>query len=250
MAKQFIFTKFILILFALLCTDLIAREISFSSPESRVTLLELYTSEGCSSCPPADRWLSRFRESELLWNEVIPVAFHVDYWDWLGWKDKYADQRFSQRQYNYKTLNYVSAVYTPGMFKNGREWRGWRRNHSAKSNENKKPGILSATIDETRMTVVFKPSKQTNRSFLLNIAVLGAGIRSKIKAGENSGETLIHNFVVLDFQQEPLSNDANNLIWEMQSPLLSMPKETKALAIWLSRVGDPTPIQATGTWLP
>src|SRR5579859_7181132 len=75
----------------------------FESRTQQTALLELYTSEGCSSCPPAEAWLSRLKGSPVLWKDFVPVAFHVDYWDYLGWRDKLGARQFSERQRAYAT---------------------------------------------------------------------------------------------------------------------------------------------------
>src|SRR5881394_2772067 len=77
---------------------------TFQSSGEQVALLELYTSEGCSSCPPAETWLSRLKESPKLWKDFVPVAFHVDYWDYLGWKDPFAAKVYTERQHEYASL--------------------------------------------------------------------------------------------------------------------------------------------------
>ena len=82
-----------------LATD--AAPIQFQSPERQVALVELYTSEGCSSCPPAESWLSGLKEKPGLWSEFVPVAFHVDYWNYLGWRDKWSSKEYSDRQRDY-----------------------------------------------------------------------------------------------------------------------------------------------------
>ena len=104
-----------------------AEDLEFSSGSERATILELYTSEGCSSCPPADRWLSQLKSDPGLWRDVIPLAFHVDYWDYIGWKDEFAREEYSARQRRYAWEGNANSVYTPGMFRNGTEWRGWWR---------------------------------------------------------------------------------------------------------------------------
>jgi hypothetical protein len=73
----------------------------FTSPTTQVPLIELYTSEGCSSCPPADRWLSALTQDARLWQGMVPVAFHVDYWDDIGWKDRFASPNHGLRQRHY-----------------------------------------------------------------------------------------------------------------------------------------------------
>ena len=112
-----------LITLTLLATHLTpsAAPITFQSSVQKVNLLELYTSEGCSSCPPADRWISQLKTDPRLWHEVVPVAFHVDYWDQLGWLDIYAKHDYSLRQYVHRQQGHVSSVYTPGVMVNGQE---------------------------------------------------------------------------------------------------------------------------------
>ena len=99
--------------------------ITFQSSEAQTALLELYTSEGCSSCPPAESWLSRLKESPGLWKDFVPLAFHVDYWDYLGWRDPWAAREFSERQRAYAQGWRSENVYTPGFVLNGKEWRDW-----------------------------------------------------------------------------------------------------------------------------
>ena len=98
-------------------------EIVIKSPETRTNLIELYTSEGCSSCPPADQWLSRLKVHPQLWHQLVPIAFHVDYWDYIGWQDRFAKPEFSERQRLYARQNNLSTVYTPALVLNGTEWR-------------------------------------------------------------------------------------------------------------------------------
>src|SRR5450432_1176256 len=73
----------------------------FTSGSSQVALVELYTSEGCSSCPPADQWLGALKDDAGLWKEFVPVEFHVNYWDSLGWKDRLSSPAYTAREYAY-----------------------------------------------------------------------------------------------------------------------------------------------------
>ena len=84
-------------------------------------LIELYTSEGCSSCPPADRWLSTLKGR----GDVIALAFHVNYWDRLGWPDRFATSAITDRQHQLAQSSGSSYVYTPQVIQNGRDWRQW-----------------------------------------------------------------------------------------------------------------------------
>ncbi|MGB0866623.1 MAG: DUF1223 domain-containing protein, partial [Granulosicoccaceae bacterium] len=113
-----------------------AAEQSFESSVEQVQLIELYTSEGCSSCPPADKHLSRLMSDEGLWRERIPLAFHVDYWDYIGWEDPFAQRQFSNRQRTHQITGAVRSIYTPGWVVDGKEWRGFfaRRGLPGESN--------------------------------------------------------------------------------------------------------------------
>ena len=97
--------------------------VHFASGTSQVALIELYTSEGCSSCPPADQWLASQAEKPGLWKEFVPVEFHVNYWDNLGWKDRLSTRGFTAREYAYSSAWGSSNVYTPCFVRNGAEWR-------------------------------------------------------------------------------------------------------------------------------
>src|SRR5579862_2415659 len=88
-----------------------AAPLQFQSSERQVALVELYTSEGCSSCPPAESWLSGLKEKPGLWSEFVPVAFHVDYWNSLGWRDKWSSQQYSDRQRDYAGVWGSGTIY-------------------------------------------------------------------------------------------------------------------------------------------
>src|SRR5690349_19034423 len=119
-----------------------AESVVFQSSENQVALLELFTSEGCSSCPPAEKWLSSLKQSTALWTEFVPVAFHVDYWDYLGWRDPWAAKDFSDRQRNYAESWRSDSIYTPGFVLNGKEWRDWSRLTDGPRSDGTKVGIL------------------------------------------------------------------------------------------------------------
>src|SRR5215470_3300374 len=102
-----------------------AEQMLFQSATNRAVLLELYSSEGCSSCPPAEAWFSQLKSNPRLWKDLVPVGFHVDYWDQLGWKDPFGTSSFSERQRAYSAKWKNESVYTPGFVLNGKEWRGW-----------------------------------------------------------------------------------------------------------------------------
>ena len=99
--------------------------IKFQSAQEQTALLELYASERCSSCPLAEIWLSRLKKSPSLWKDLVPLAFHVGYWDYLGWCDLWAKASFSDRQRADAKQWRSDSIYTPGFVLNGKEWRDW-----------------------------------------------------------------------------------------------------------------------------
>jgi hypothetical protein len=217
--------------------------VRFDSGEQRVSVIELFTSEGCSSCPPADRWLNNLTGHEDLWKNFIPLAFHVDYWDYLGWKDPYSRAAYSQRQYQYRRQNKVRAVYTPGFIVNGREWRGWLRSGML-SPDKMQAANLHAQITDQTIKAKYAGKQEP---MVLNVALLGFGINTPVTAGENADRNLRHEFVVLAHEQYSSTTPD----WTVNLPTVaSTPVGRRAIALWVNRPSDLTPIQATGGWLP
>jgi hypothetical protein len=218
---------------------------TYSSTAARNTLLELYTSEGCSSCPPAERWFSELKYDPRLWQTLFPVAFHVDYWDDLGWKDTYSDARYSRRQRHYAANGYAGTVYTPGFFRNGREWRGFFNRRDVEPGDAIEVGKLSATVTPLQIDVTFKPAADINAT-RLNIAILGFGKTTRIRAGENAGRVLRHDFVVLAHQRYSGSNNR----WQITDrALLGRLEKGGAVVVWLTQGDNPTPVQVAGGWI-
>ncbi|MCP3870458.1 MAG: DUF1223 domain-containing protein [Gammaproteobacteria bacterium] len=238
------------VLFALVAISLpgyllAADEMSFDSGKHRVTLIELFTSQGCSSCPPAERWMGNLKDHPLLWKELVPVAFHVDYWDYLGWKDKLADPMFAKRQAHYRRDGNISSVYTPGLVVNGKEWRGWFRKQSMPSDEGK-TGRLSVDIQHGTLQATYRSATPDTETLSLNLAVLGTGISEIVSAGENHGKTLPQDFSVLS-HRIIRSEDGR---WETGFIPPAAPAGSQlALAAWVSRIDNQAPLQATGGWL-
>ncbi|MSU24552.1 MAG: DUF1223 domain-containing protein [Opitutus sp.] len=166
-----------------------------SGPE-RVALIELYTSEGCSSCPPAERWLGTLRDDPALWKNFVPVAFHVDYWNRLGWPDRFATREFTARQYAQAAAWSSGSVYTPCFVREGVEWRP--RGEKISAPVGALAGALTASYDGAVLRAEFAPAlPRAGERFEIYAALLGGGIVSKVTGGENSGETLRHEFVAL-----------------------------------------------------
>src|SRR6266487_1374667 len=188
-----------------------ADPVQFQSEARQTALLELYTSEGCSSCPPAETWLSRLTESPGLWKDFVPVAFHVDYWDYLGWRDPWASKSFSERQRNYAKQWRSDSTYTPGFVLNGKEWRDWSGHEDGPKSAGMKTGVLTVSSSDTnRWHVSFAPANAAGANYEVHAALLAGGLSSNVKAGENRGRLLRHDFAVLALAKASLvrSGDA------------------------------------------
>src|SRR5260370_670544 len=114
--SRFLFCPLLFVMFSVNAQSAV---VTFQSATERTALLELYTSEGCSSCPPAEAWLSGLKKSPGLWKDFVPLAFHVDYWDYLGWRDPWAERGFSDRQRAYAENWHNENVYTPAFAPEG-----------------------------------------------------------------------------------------------------------------------------------
>lgn len=219
------------------------------SSDSRVSLIELYTSEGCSSCPPADKWMSSLIQKNNLWRDFVPVAFHVDYWDYLGWKDKFADAKNSQRQRQYAREQGEPTIYTPGVRAEGKDWKKWRFTdlRELKNSERKKVGVLSLDIaaDGTFVGDFSAIEGQDDSAKTLTIALLGLGIETDVKRGENGGKKLKHDFVVL----ESVSFARKKSIWQGRLPTSTLKAPQYAIAAWVDDGQSLKPIQVVGAFL-
>lgn len=181
----------------------LAAECTARSGPTTAALIELYTSEGCSSCPPADRWLSKLGNA----GNVVPVAFHVTYWDYIGWRDLFADERYTARQRERASASGARYVYTPQVTVGGRDFRGWRSKSTveqAVARINGTPSRVDLEIRVMRIEggrvvaeAVAIPNAAIARGNLaLVIVVTQDGLSSRVSAGENRGEHLSHDRVV------------------------------------------------------
>ena len=222
---------------------------TFESGDTQSSLIELFTSEGCSSCPPAEKWLSALKSSSDLWKKAVPVAFHVDYWDHLGWRDRFAKPEFTARQRRYVAAWRGDSVYTPGFVVNGREWRDWFGNRALWRERPAKAGNLRVTLsNETDVTAVFTREDSRTSPLQLHVALLGSNLESDVKRGENSGRKLRHDFVVLQLAKGDLIASGDRWIGSISIPKQNAEKP-RAFAAWVSEEDVDSPIQATGGWL-
>lgn len=235
---RFLFTAFMLAALPLAA----AGQNAFTSKPTRTHLIELFTSEGCSSCPPAEAWLSKLKNTPGLWTDFVPLAFHVDYWDRLGWRDPFASKEWTARQYRYSASWKSTSVYTPGFVLDGREWR----NSGVPPASSETPGVLSIALNNSnRVTASFHPAKADARSFDVHVARLGFDLKINVKAGENSSRQLLHDFVVLAV------SDARLTTGETEVKLPSNPDAPgrQAIVAWVTEAGSMEPLQTVGGWL-
>jgi len=196
-------------------------------------IVELFTSEGCSSCPPADEFLRELNNPDVLWENIIPVAFHVDYWDYLGWKDPYAQPSFTLRQQLYRKYGVVNSVYTPGFVVDGKEWRGFfnwlDRTLPSPSKVSAKP--LTMTLSSNNVTVEYAEQG----TFDLTLLLIANERSSYVRAGENKGKELKHHFVVLEQHQQR----TNNGRWDLELTNT----EFDTIAAWITNTDSFEPVQ-------
>jgi hypothetical protein len=167
-------------------------------------LLELYTSEGCDSSPPAERWLARLAPADR--ERVVPLAFHVDYWDYLGWKDRFGAAAFSERQRQLARATGTHAVYTPQVVLAGKDFSTWWSGGDltkALDGIAKQPAKMRLKIvqSEGHVRVTARLTRNVPVADLaLFVALTQDGLSSHVTAGENRGATLAHEYVVRDLR--------------------------------------------------
>lgn len=203
-----------------------------------VPVLELYTSEGCSSCPPADRWISTLKPAAAQ-GRVVVQAFHVGYWDYIGWVDRFAAPAHTVRQRELAAANGQRGIYTPQLVRSGRDWRDYA---SALDRPAGTPGaaitMSRSAPDLIEATVTPQPGVTQWAAYW---TVTEHGHSSKVKAGENAGEFLQHDFVVRQYVPAGTYQGAQRLRVRTVAPQAAHPQQVSLV------VFDPrsaTPLQA------
>ena len=226
-----------------------AEGLRFASGDQRVAMIELYTSEGCNSCPPADRWLSGLKQQPGIWRRFVPLAFHVDYWDYIGWTDRFASADHSNRQRRYAAEGNARFVYTPGVFRNGLEWQDWRRDAPVYA-DSEQVGNLSLNVDGKNVRLRFDPVSTEHERLHAHVAILGMDLETRVGAGENVGKTLRHDFVVLEMRSLKLDPDGAGFAADARLPVVAMEAPEHAIVAWVNEAGSQSPIQVVGGRLP
>ena len=183
----------------------------------------------------------------------MPVAFHVDYWDNLGWKDVLASKVYTKRQYRYSDVWHTRSVATPGFVVDGKNWQGWFQQEPVPSMDKRVAGVLSvAAQDGGRWELRFAHDTKIKKTgYDLHVALLGFEIKTNVRAGENSGRMLDHDFVTVAFAEGPAAKSGD--VWQRSFKLEAsagvFPQRT-GLAAWVTPAGVMAPLQAVGGWIP
>jgi hypothetical protein len=182
-------------------------ECTAKSGERRVALLELYTSEGCNSCPPADEWVSKLPFKELTSDRFVPLAYHVDYWNYLGWRDMFSQAKFTERQRQAAQINRSGFIYTPQLVLNGRVYRRgflWDGTSERIKEINQQKPLADISLILSMATAgqlhvsgeIVVPGSTERQNTQAYLALYENNLSNDVRAGENNGRTLHHDFVV------------------------------------------------------
>jgi hypothetical protein len=176
-------------------------------------LVELFTSEGCNSCPPADRWLSALGRRTAGEGRIVPLAWHVDYWDYIGWKDRFAQAAFSDRQHRLAQVRHDRFVYTPQVLVQGRDFRSWSRGgfdtlaagiQGLPARARIELAIVGQSDSEIEVEVSAKLLDSVVRknpaAYGLFLAAYANGLSTEVAAGENAGRRLGHDHVAFGWR--------------------------------------------------
>jgi hypothetical protein len=230
----------------LLSSQVFAAAEEFKSSSTQTPLIELFSSEGCSSCPPADAWLASLRKNPGLWHQFIPIEFHVDYWNQLGWVDRLSKAAFTARQQSYADEWSSANVYTPAFVLNGAEWSPSRE----LPQKHRDAGILSVRRTSGLAFSVTFDSNRSLKDAQIHGALLANGLESHVRSGENAGSTLRHEFVVVSLVQNKMDAKNNHYTALIERPPSGQKAELNArnysVAFWVSAEGSPKPLQAVG----
>jgi hypothetical protein len=209
-----------------------------ASVDHQVAVFELYTSEGCDSCPPADRWFSDLRgNADGL--RGVALAFHVDYWDRLGWKDRFGSAAYTARQHDQASRLHAPFVYTPQVLLQGRDYAAWRTAQATGAVDAiiAKPAAarieLAASLVERNATTVdvrVRVRDPRDRAHAaIAVALVQDGLASEVKAGENAGKRLTHDHVVRQWREDAARFDASGEA--TQRAVLALPDDAGPLSV-------------------
>lgn len=211
-----------LIASAFTCDDSSTKKIvTNNSTNNGFAVVELFTSEGCSSCPPADDAVAKVLKEYN--DNVYVLGYHVDYWDNLGWKDAFSNAAYTQRQKNYAKEFNLQSIYTPQIVVNGEEQFVGSDdaqlhntiNKDLKENASENLSV-SAKINGNAIDVTYQTNSRKDN---LNVALIQSIASTKVERGENSGATLHHVNIVRSLQTISLKNNAGNISFNLPAGL-------------------------------
>jgi hypothetical protein len=196
-----------------------------ASESSPFVVIELFTSQGCSSCPPADEILRGLAQKE----NIFPLSFHVTYWNRLGWKDSFSQKIFDERQYEYGSRFALNGVYTPQVVINGEAEMVGSQGQKIQKMIGEKLGkvspffiTLEKEIKDKALIINYKLNKSA-KGYDFNIAVVESDISTKIQRGENEGRTLKHDNVVRYFKTLKMTENTEG---PFELPFIANTKQT------------------------
>ena len=217
-------------------------------------LVELYTSEGCDSCPPADRWLSAKFAPGGANAGAIALAFHVDYWDRLGWKDRFAAPAWTKRQYDSARAARSDLVYTPQVLVQGRELSNWhaeKASAAAIAAAGRTPARAEIALEVTPQpgavavrATARVPSAADRKGAMLFVALTDDGLISDVKAGENKGKRLVHDHVVRHLRGDIAITGAGESAGTVSLPLPAEAGKASTIVAFVQNVETGDVLQA------
>ncbi|MBC7918554.1 MAG: DUF1223 domain-containing protein [Rhodoferax sp.] len=214
---------------------------SAQSGAQRTPVIELYTSEGCSSCPPADRWLSTLKGKH-----IVVQAFHVSYWDYIGWTDRFANPTFNARQRELAKQQGARFVYTPQIVRDGKDWRDYA-GQVPEAGESARAQITLRRIgvsDQYEARVMPLPGVTQWSAYW---TVTEHGHASKVRAGENKGSYLLHDFVVR--QLVPMGSFEGPQLLQLTA-IPSQPEHPRQINLVVTTAKTTAPLQALSLQCP
>jgi hypothetical protein len=224
-------------------------------PNKGFAVVELFTSEGCSSCPPADALVARIQQ-ESKDAPVYILAFHVDYWNRLGWKDGFSNAGYSERQKQYASWLRLQSVYTPQIVVNGeKEFVGSEEstlrkaiNNGLQANSNARLILNGLRLDQGKVDWQYQTQEAGNNNLSLIVAVVQRSATTNVKAGENNGRTLAHVQIVRAFTTSNV-NGKDKGAGSLQLPQGISPRDEEIIA-FLQNNDSGHIIAATSSELP
>ena len=219
--------------------------LELTTTNTKIQLVELFTSEACAYCPEADKWMNSFSLSSQLWKEVVPVEFHVSYWNSPKLKDPFSKDEFSERQKEY-SRKIGSRTFTPQVILNGKVLKKWRR--SNKINSEGLSGILKVQFNEKsgEATIVYS-AKKSYKYLQCQGALMDGGITSKTSGGKNNEKGRHHEFAVVSFMQKKMTIDDKES--KCILPLSIKDINYNAVAFWVSNRKTYEVLQAAGKYI-